>query len=160
MTNTTAGALGLLCPALVPVATQLYGPEGESTFAIGLPLGVAVGPGLGLGLGLGLAVVTPPGTKLVWCRLKFVTTSTPTTTAAIKAAARPAIQIGPVGAGLLSVRAERTRADRAGLGCPLMSSKVRLMSRRKSSRLTSGNLLEGQVGPELSGGPVDTRFGR
>src|SRR2546427_710202 len=73
--------------------------------------GVWFAVGLALGLGLG----KPPGTPLVRWRLKFDTTNTPITIAAISAAARPAIQNGPGRAGARSLSADRTRADSAGL---------------------------------------------
>src|SRR5712691_5940612 len=122
--------------------------------------GVCAGLGLGLGFELGvvLGVGAVPGRTLVWCRLKLATTSTPTTMAAIRPAARPAIQNGPVRAGLFSASAARTRADRAGLGEPLIESNSRLRSRRKFW-LMSGHLLEGQVGSEPACGPVDSRLG-
>src|SRR5207245_9298612 len=100
----------------------------------------AVGVALGLGLG------KPPGTPLVRWRLKFDTTNTPITIAAISAAARPAIQNGPGRAGACSLSADRTRADSAGLGDPDIASKARLRSRRKLLRLVSEHLLGGEAG--------------
>src|SRR5260370_26302217 len=81
------------------------------------------------------------GTAPVRWRLKFAPTNTPITIAAISAAARPAIQNGPVRAGTGWLSAERTRADSAGLGGPDMASKARFSSRRKLSRLISEHLL-------------------
>src|SRR5260370_4335618 len=121
--------------------------------------GVCAGLGLGFELGVVLGVGGVPGRTPVWCRLKLATTSTPTTIAAINPAARPAIQNGPVRAGLFSASAARTRADRAGLGEPLIESNSRLRSRRKFW-LMSGHLLEGQVGSEPGFCPVHSRFRR
>src|SRR5260370_1449262 len=101
--------------------------------------------GLALAIALGLALATAPGTTLVRWRLKFATTNTPITIAAISAAARPAIQNGPVRAGAGWLRAERTRADSAGLGGPDIASKARFRSRRKLSRLISEHLLWREV---------------
>src|SRR6266852_8057423 len=122
--------------------------------ALGVTLGVVVATALGVEVGVGAV----PGSTLVWCRLRLATTSTPTTMAAIRPAATPATQNGPVRAGLPWARAERTRADSAGLGDPLMASNSRLRSRRKSW-LMSGQLLEGQVGSKPACGSVDSRFG-
>src|SRR2546428_12632602 len=98
-------------------------------------MGVGVTLGLALAIALGLALGRVPGTLLVSRRLKFDTTNTPITIAAISAAARPAIQNGPWRAGARSFSADRTRADSAGLGGPEMASKARFRSRRKLSRL-------------------------
>src|SRR5438309_7176435 len=93
-------------------------------------------------------------------RVKLETSSAPTMMRAISAAATPAIQNGPVGTGRVSANAERTRADSAGRGGPLIASNSLLISSRKLSRVTSDHLLEGQVGAQLLRGPVDSGFGR
>src|SRR5713226_1905124 len=154
-TASTNATIGEWVPASEIGPTQTNGGRLESGGVCdGMALGVVVATGLGLEPGVGAV----PGSTLVWCRLKLATTSTPTTMAAISPAARPAIQKGPVRYGRPSARAARTRADSAGLGCPLIASNSRLRSRRKS-RLMSGHLLEGQVGSEPACGPVDSRLG-
>src|SRR5712692_8265153 len=86
-------------------------------------------------------------------------TNTPITIAAISAAARPAIQNGPVRAGAGWLKAERTRADSAGLGGPDIASNARFRSRRKLSRLTSEHLLRREVRSQPPCGAIDTRLG-
>src|SRR6266851_9457817 len=111
-----------------------------------------------MALAVGLALGTVPGTTLVRWRLKFATTNTPITIAAISVAARPAIQNGPVRAGAGWLRAERTRPDNAGLGGPDIASKARFRSRRKLSRLISEHLLRREVGSQPPRGAIDTRL--
>src|SRR5216684_548289 len=139
--NATAGAFCEVIGALDP---QTNGGRFESA---------------GVWLELGLALGGVPGTVLVRCRLKFDTTNTPITIAAISAAARPAIQNGPGRAGPRSLSADRTRADSAGLGGPDMASKARFRSRRKLSRLISEHLLGREVRSQPPGGAIDSRLG-
>src|SRR5260370_28322477 len=141
-----------------PVPTSETGPAQTKAGRLASGGGCA-GLGLGFELGVVLGVGGVRGRTPVWCGLKLATTSTPPTITAINPAARPAIQNGPVRAGLFSASAARTRADKAGLGEPLIASNSRLRSRRKSW-LMSGHLLEGQVGSKPACGPVDSRFRR
>src|SRR5713226_4850011 len=155
-TNATAGEL---VPASETGPAQTKAGRLESG---GVADGIGLGPTVGvavateLGLALGLGIVAGP---MAVCRPRFDTTSTPITMAAISPVASPAIQKGPVRAGLSCSRAERTRANSAGLGDPLMASNSRLRSRRKSL-LMSGDLLEGQVRSKPACGSVDSRLGR
>src|SRR6266705_6211017 len=85
--------------------------------------------------------------------------SAPTITAAIRAAARPAIHTGPRRSGA-STSAECTRAVRPASGGPAMDSKPSRSSRRKSSGPISENLLHRELGAKSPGRAVDARLRR
>src|SRR5258708_1405017 len=73
---------------------------------------------------LGAGLVTGPGTCAGFCRLRgFDTNRTPITTAAMTAAARPAIQKGPRCSGASTIE-DRTRSGNAALGDPVISSNI------------------------------------
>src|ERR1700680_56707 len=151
-------------PAWAPVWTRSMNattggfrppPNGLESSTIVAPFVQLRGEGVTAGLALGLTTgATGSGG---WWRL-LATSRTPTSSTAITAAASPAIQIGPRRSGASS-RAERTRSESAGLGDPLIASNALPSSRRKSSRVTSEHLLEGQIRSQPLRGAIDTRFG-
>jgi hypothetical protein len=91
-----------------------------------LESGVGVASGLALGnadaLGVGLDP-TPVPTEFAGRLSGLATNRTPITTAAMTAAATPAIQNGPFCSGT-SASEDRTRSDSAALGAPVTSSKT------------------------------------
>src|SRR3981081_4377 len=135
------------------IADDAVHMKAASGDTVGLGLVAAEGPGDALGV----LCTSPPGVR--GPRFSGLPISRKTTRiTAITAAARAAIHTWSCSSGA-STRAERTRSGRSGLGGPLMESTASPSSRRKSSRVTSEHLLEGQVRPQLASGSVDTGFG-
>src|SRR5437773_2757641 len=143
-TSLTSADGGGLVPVNDEEAPQMYCTTG---------VGLGLGEGAGAGEALGVCEPPPPGTSGPRFR-GLPTSSTPTRITAITAAARAAIHTGPRRSGA-STRAERTRSDRAGSGDPLMESNASPSSRRKSSRVISEHLLEGQIRAQLASCSVD-----
>jgi hypothetical protein len=126
-------------PACVPVLIALMYPVDGEAGAFGTKdvpelhvnagrVESGVGEALELARGvddeIGVGLDPTPGAWTLDGRLSgLAMKSTPTTTAAITAAATPAIQNGPLCSGA-SASEDRTRSDSAALGVPAMSSKT------------------------------------
>jgi hypothetical protein len=115
----TAGA----CAELIgPDDAHTKGGRDESGVGEGSGLTPGLTPGDGETLGVGLDPIPGP-IEFAGRFSGLATNKTPMTTAAMTAAATPAIQKGPLCSGT-SVSEDRTRSDRAALGDPVMSSKT------------------------------------
>src|ERR1700674_1540627 len=126
--NATGGCGGGVAFVTNPVLeVHTNGGRLESGVVLALELGRGDAAALAVGLG------PVPGTILLGCRFSGLpTNSTPITTRAIRVAATPAIQYGPLCSGPLASD-DRTRSGRALLGDPVISSKTLPSSRRKFS---------------------------
>src|SRR5258706_15266260 len=111
-------ATGGDCAGVIGVEAHTNGGSVESDVgdAIGLALGEAAAVGVGLD-------PTPGPTEFAGRFNGLATNRTPITTAAMTAAANPAIQRGPLCSGT-SASEDLTRSDRAALGDPATSSKT------------------------------------
>lgn len=110
---------------------QTNGGRLESGGTDGLAVGLALGDAEAAGVGL-----DPAGPAVEGGRFSGLAMNrTPITTAAITAAANPAIQNGPRSSGPSAIE-DRTRSGNAALGVPAMSSMTWLSSRRKFSLVT------------------------
>src|SRR3981081_4047232 len=135
------------------IADDAVHMKAASGDTVGLGLVAAEGPGDALGV----LCTSPPGVR--GPRFSGLPISRKTTRiTAITAAARAAIHTWSCSSGA-STRAERTRSGRSGLGGPLMESNASPSSRRKSSRVTSEHLLEGQVRSQLASGSINSGLG-
>jgi hypothetical protein len=127
--------------------------------AVGVALGLAATLELGDAAADGDDEVTTGPDVVGGRRSGLLATRMPTISAAMTAAATPAIQKLSRAGGACPID-ERTRSRRVGLGAPPIRSNAVFRSRRKLSLLISEHFLEVDVGTEPFGGAVDARLGR